>query len=46
MMQYLYHSFDELGIPYKHEYNFTKLLQVNGYLHVPKEYGMFVAGKE
>jgi len=105
MMQYLYQAFDELGIPYNHEFKISFTLQngmqllqkqfctvqrcdyedalkidrvedyidyiysmasmvglarkyyevllnhfnskkVNGYLHVPKEYGMFIAGKE
>lgn len=105
MTQYLYHAFDELGIPYNHESNISFTLQngmellkkqfnkverrdyedalridkiedyieyiysmasmqgldrnyynallnyfnskkENGYLHVPKEYGIFVAGKE
>jgi len=26
--------------------NYFSSKKVNGYLHIPKEYGMFVAGKE
>ena len=48
-LEYIYSMASMQGLDRKNYdilLNYFNSLKVNGYLHVPKEYGMFVAGKE
>lgn len=48
-LEYIYSMASMQGLERKYYdilLNYFNSLKVNGYLHVPKEYGMFVAGKE
>ena len=47
-LEYIYSMASMQGLERKYYdilLNYFNLKKVNGYLHVPKEYGMFVAGK-